>query len=641
MRRCGATLALAAAALLCAFCPAEAACEASTECGDAWRAEARCGASMCDFARSCGEGGEGNWYLARYACDFHGDGARAFMVVGVLLWMGLLFVMLGSTADAFFAPTLEQFSRDLGLPPRFAGVTLLALGNGAPDASATVSAISRGGDGYKIALGALTGAGMFVGTAVAGAVMLVGNGAKARGALLRDVSAYGITCIVVMSVFAGGAFGVGHAAALLSLYVLFVLTVLCADVYHRRVVLPKQQTLQAERLLVELEKPGAAEGGTSQELAEMGGRGLGAVLDALSNYDASQGTGAADGWADDFMVLRGDRPPGRAAADDRDADYVRMDADGDWESAIGVEDMRLEDLEALEGEEDERFGGGRPGDLLEEARGECAEAYGAFLALPWHEKALAAAEFPFFLLRKLTIPLTAQEVYSRPCLVLSLFFLPLWLCYYYDLCEVTVGGASAGHGFPVLVLLLIASGGAAVGALRLTRGRGIARMPALSAGLALVGFAVAATWIDVIADSLVSVLQFLGWLCGLPSSVLGLTVLAWGNSVGDLSTNLTMARRGLGNMAITACFAGPIFNVLVGLGAGFLELLAARGARSVAVTLPPSLLVGFLFLVLNCVAVLAVGIVHKGRIPRSFGYAGFALYAAYLAVSVALSFTEG
>lgn len=46
--------------------------------------------------------------------------------------------------------------------------------------------------------------------------------------------------------------------------------------------------------------------------------------------------------------------------------------------------------------------------------------------------------------------------------------------------------------------------------------------------------------------------------------LLGLTVLAWGNSVGDLSTNMAMARKGLANMAMTACYAGPVFNLLVG-----------------------------------------------------------------------------
>ena len=52
-------------------------------------------------------------------------------------------------------------------------------------------------------------------------------------------------------------------------------------------------------------------------------------------------------------------------------------------------------------------------------------------------------------------------------------------------------------------------------------------------------------------------------ICDCARQVLGLTVLAWGNSVGDMSTNCAMARKGLANMAMTACYAGPVFNLLV------------------------------------------------------------------------------
>lgn len=60
---------------------------------------------------------------------------------------------------------------------------------------------------------------------------------------------------------------------------------------------------------------------------------------------------------------------------------------------------------------------------------------------------------------------------------------------------------------------------------------------------------------DCLADKLVDVLDFLGIVLRIPNSIMGLTVLAWGNSMADLSANVTMARKGLANMAITVSVA--------------------------------------------------------------------------------------
>ena len=89
---------------------------------------------------------------------------------------------------------------------------------------------------------------------------------------------------------------------------------------------------------------------------------------------------------------------------------------------------------------------------------------------------------------------------------------------------------------------------------------------------------------------------------------MGLTILAWGNSMGDVSANMTMARKGLANMAITACFAGPVFNILIGLGGGFTKLNKDQGVEATEVELTPSITAGFIFLTINCLLVLVSGI---------------------------------
>mmetsp|Transcript_54685 Transcript_54685/g.150679 ORF Transcript_54685/g.150679 Transcript_54685/m.150679 type:complete len:399 (-) Transcript_54685:680-1876(-) len=233
-----ARLLLLSLAFLPAFTSAgDAPIDTALECSDVRDARELTGGNMsvCEYAENVCD----NSYTAMYFCA---DGSvKIFLLLIFLVWIGMLFVLLGSTADDYFSPALEQFSTKLGLPPRFAGVTLLALGNGAPDVSATISAIRQGGTGYQLSLGALTGAGMFVGTVVAGVVMLIADGVKARGALIRDLSMYVLTCSTVMTMFLSGEMTSGKVTLLLSMYFVFIVVVLIADIFHRTVTLPRQR----------------------------------------------------------------------------------------------------------------------------------------------------------------------------------------------------------------------------------------------------------------------------------------------------------------------------------------------------------------------------------------------------------------
>lgn len=74
------------------------------------------------------------------------------------------------------------------------------------------------------------------------------------------------------------------------------------------------------------------------------------------------------------------------------------------------------------------------------------------------------------------------------------------------------------------------------------------------------------TWISFTSDIVVDLLVILGCMLGVPIQILGLTLLAWGNCLGDMSANVTMTKKGFGEMAMTGCMAGPIFNMLIGLG---------------------------------------------------------------------------
>lgn len=74
------------------------------------------------------------------------------------------------------SPALAKLSKIFKLSETVAGVTLLALGNGAPDViTAIIAGGSDGGGGISIAIGSIFGAGLFVTNATLASVIISGK----------------------------------------------------------------------------------------------------------------------------------------------------------------------------------------------------------------------------------------------------------------------------------------------------------------------------------------------------------------------------------------------------------------------------------------------------------------------------------
>lgn len=66
--------------------------------------------------------------------------------------------------------------------------------------------------------------------------------------------------------------------------------------------------------------------------------------------------------------------------------------------------------------------------------------------------------------------------------------------------------------------------------------------------------------IYVVAKEVVSVMKTIGVISDMSDSFVGLSILAYGNSIGDLFSNITLARQGYQKMAFAACFGGPMLS---------------------------------------------------------------------------------
>ncbi|KAG6909878.1 hypothetical protein DXG01_014914 [Tephrocybe rancida] len=114
------------------------------------------------------------------------------------------------------------------------------------------------------------------------------------------------------------------------------------------------------------------------------------------------------------------------------------------------------------------------------------------------------------------------------------------------------------------LLIAAALGGCAAGALVLVfSNKG--NHPTARLARCSMGFVVAMVWIMVIADEIVIVLQTYGFIFGLSDALIGLTFFAVGNSLADLVANMSVATFAP-IMGFSACFGGPMLNILIGVG---------------------------------------------------------------------------
>jgi Ca2+/Na+ antiporter len=74
--------------------------------------------------------------------------------------------------------------------------------------------------------------------------------------------------------------------------------------------------------------------------------------------------------------------------------------------------------------------------------------------------------------------------------------------------------------------------------------------------------------LGLVADEITGSMIQIGNSIGVPRLWLSSTVVAWGNSLGDLFAAAAMVRHGqrAGSIALLSVFAGPVFNCLVGFG---------------------------------------------------------------------------
>ncbi|XP_061356760.1 cation/calcium exchanger 2-like [Gastrolobium bilobum] len=229
---------------------------------------------------------------------------------------------------------------------------------------------------------------------------------------------------------------------------------------------------------------------------------------------------------------------------------------------------------------------------------------------------LYVLEMPLYLPRRLTIPVVCEERWSKPYAVSSAMLAPLLLSFLWMGKENNdLNSSLIFYGIGSLIGIIL--GVTAFFTTEVPSPPKKYLFPWLAGG-----FVMSVTWSYITAQELVGLLVSLGYICDVSPSILGLTVLAWGNSLGDLVTNLTMALNGGpegAQIAISGCYAGPIFNTVVGLGLSLLSSTWSVYPSSVVIPRDPYLWETLALLVVGLVWALVVLIRRDMKLDALLG----------------------
>ncbi|KND95206.1 putative cation exchanger C3A12.06c [Tolypocladium ophioglossoides CBS 100239] len=166
------------------------------------------------------------------------------------------------------------------------------------------------------------------------------------------------------------------------------------------------------------------------------------------------------------------------------------------------------------------------------------------------------------------------------------------------------------------------------------------------------GFIISIAWISTIAGEVVGVLKTIGVILGISEALLGLPIFAAGNSIGDLVADITVARLGYPVMALSACFGGPMLNILLGIGIGGVMMMVQSANRKHAkhperpmeygpypVQVGGTLLVSSITLLIILVLLLIVVPLNKWVLSRKIGWGLIALWTTGTILNVVVEAT--
>lgn len=586
------------------------------ECADIWRVPVD---SRCSYLKeNCLEDVNADAkdrlrYLSLLYCKFLFLGSGA--ILPIILFLILCFTLVGTIASDFLCPNLYTISKILRLSDRLAGLTFLALGNGAPDVLGTYKAMSMNTE--SLAVSELVGAAFFATTIVVGLIAVVHPFEVKRDSFIIDFAFFLLAAMVVLVAIVRSTLSIWTSISLCFIYLSYVLVLMVLhsmwksraerqirerrarsnfdfgnelqDLATDEVFLDTFATLPTIEELILHEHRTMEHADANNMTLETGSYGLKVLLKDLSKHSRTRTSHGSISLDDTY-----ERPlsaPELAQGDNLSMGEV---------NAPHTYPLENHSIAPADRSHEHEVTTVTSGDDIHSLLSESSLIHYSPAVLEFLWKILPEVDdyqemgllqrchlyitYPLTILLNITTPTVSYSsilLYRRGVEVDDEdAFLTLFQCFAATNFVTYILARSLNHYWFTTLGMLATSSAivvmVALFSLTIPSCKHYIKMTG-----SLFGFVSSICWIALFATEIISIFQAIATSYNLSDDILGLTVFAWGNSVGDLISNFTIARMGLPLMAFGACFGAPLLSLcLLGISTIFINIQLADATFS-------------------------------------------------------------
>lgn len=515
------------------------------------------------------------WFMY-CALGIHGIPFAIFLSV---LWLIILFIGLAVISNQFLCPALVVITKTLKLSENIAGVTFLALGNGAPDISSSLAGMSQ--KRHSLVIGQLLGGGVFVTTVVAGCICIVKPFELMKRPFLRDVIFYIIASYWIFYIYYSRKITLGHAAGLIAFYCIYILIVIVGRILHQKYKKKEKSSLYG----------------------------------SINNFENTIETKSM-----------------------KQSNFEDEDFGGEMFRSFDLKLKSRQQKNELSSSEkltpdakatDENFTDKKPISWKEVLHQICPLDLSIWPQLSYTKRIFEIIKIPAFLCFNFIVPVVDyQRVNNNWCKILNTIHCitaPVFIVFASDEGNFLINGV-----FPLWALILIAS---IVLAVIVFFTSDYDYPPKYHWVFGYLGFFISLFWIYKIAEEVTVLLRAIGIVFNISDAILGLTLMAWGNGIGDLITDISAANKNLSKMGFSACFGSPLSTLLLGLGISSI-VYVLKYHNDIKLEINHLIILLYGTLTFSLISTLMVMTLNKFQAKRWYGFYLILVYILFLVIAI-------